>query len=109
LRAILYGYGGGVELRYLPIHADIKPGDLLITSGIDGLYPEGAPVAEVTQVEHNSDTAFVKVTTIPTAGVDRGRFVLVLREKTGVPARPLDSAAAPATKTHKPSQDDSTE
>ena len=54
LRAILYGYGGGVELRYLPIHADVKPGDMVITSGIDGLYPEGVPVAMVTRVERNA-------------------------------------------------------
>jgi rod shape-determining protein MreC len=108
MRAILYGYGGGVELRYLPIHADVKPGDLLITSGIDGLYPEGAPVAEVTQVERSPDSAFVKVTTIPTAGVDRGRFVLVLREKIKVPPRPADVVITlPKTKASSP--DDSTE
>ena len=54
LRAILYGFGGGVELRYLPIHADVKPGDMVITSGIDGLYPEGVPVAMITRVERNA-------------------------------------------------------
>ena len=108
LRAILYGYGGGVELRYLPSHADVKPGDLLITSGIDGLYPEGVPVAMVTRVERNPDTTFIRVTSFPTAGVDKGRFVLILNEKTHVPARPADPVVV-VPKKSKPSQDDSTE
>lgn len=109
LRAILYGYGGGVEARYLPIHADVRPGDLLLTSGIDGLYPEGIPVAMVTRVERNPDTAFIRVTTLPTAGVQKGRFVLILKEKGNVPARPADPVP-PTPKPGKNAQpDDSTE
>jgi rod shape-determining protein MreC len=108
LRAILYGYGGGIEARYLPIHADVRPGDLLLTSGIDGVYPEGVPVAFVTRVERNADSAFVRVTTLPTAGVQKGRFVLVLKEKTGVPARPADPPLPPQKGKNK-NTDDSTE
>ncbi|MBV8048323.1 MAG: rod shape-determining protein MreC [Paludibacterium sp.] len=105
LRAILYGYGGGVEARYLPIHADVRPGDLMVTSGIDGLYPEGVPVAFVTRVERNPDSAFIRVTSMPTAGVQKGRYVLVLKEKTSVPARPVDPAAPPPKKGKTPSDD----
>jgi len=108
LRAILYGFGGGIEARYLPIHADVRPGDLFLTSGIDGLYPEGVPVAMVTRVERNPDTAFIRVTTMPTAGVQKGRFVLVLSEKSNVPPRPAEPPAPPPKK-GKHSQDDSTE
>ncbi|BEV72516.1 MULTISPECIES: rod shape-determining protein MreC [unclassified Paludibacterium] len=108
LRAILYGYGGGVEARYLPIHADVRPGDLMVTSGIDGLYPEGIPVAFVTRVERNPDSAFIHVTTMPTAGVQKGRYVLILQEKANIPARPADPAT-PAPKKGKAQPDDSTE
>lgn len=108
-RAILYGFGGGIEARYLPIHADVRPGDLFLTSGIDGLYPEGVPVAMVTRVERNPDTAFIRVTTLPTSGVQKGRFVLVLNEKSHVPPRPAEPPAPVPKKKGKPSQDDSTE
>ncbi|TDR76551.1 rod shape-determining protein MreC [Paludibacterium purpuratum] len=108
LRAILYGYGGGVEARYLPIHADVRPGDLMITSGIDGLYPEGIPVAFVTRVERNPDSAFIRVTSMPTAGVQKGRYVLVLKEKSNVPTRPTEPVV-PAPKKGKTQPDDSTE
>ena len=108
LRAILYGYGGGVELRYLPTHADVKPGDLVLTSGIDGVYPEGVPVAVITRVERTPDAAFVVVSTIPTAGVEKGRFVLVLNEKTKVPPRPAERVV-PQPKKPANSQEDSTE
>jgi rod shape-determining protein MreC len=109
LRAILYGYGGGVEARYLPIHADVRAGDLMLTSGIDGVYPEGVPVAYVSRVERNPESAFIRVTTLPTAGVQKGRFVLVLKEKTGVPPRPADPPPPPPKKGKNKNTDDSTE
>ena len=89
VRAILYGYGGGVEVRYLPVHTDVKVGDLLTTSGIDGVYPEGLPVAKVVNVERNADNAFIRLTTIPVAGVEHGRFVMVLEEKSNLPPKPV--------------------
>ena len=108
LRAILYGYGGGVEARYIPIHADVRPGDLLVTSGLDGLYPEGLPVAFVTRVDHSTDSAFLRIITQPTAGVENGRYVLVLNEKASVSPRPADPVPAPEKPTKK-ANDDSTE
>lgn len=104
-RAILYGYGGGVEVRYLPVHADVQQGDLLVTSGIDGLYPEGLPVARVSRIERNGDTAFIRMVIVPVAGVQRGRYVMVLEEKSHVPARPAEPVA-PVQKTKKKSAED---
>ncbi len=97
-RAILYGYGGGVEIRYLPQHADVRENDMVVTSGIDGLFPEGIPVARVSKVERNAGAAFSRITTEPVAGVQQTRFVLVLREKGQTPPRPV-APVAPAKKT----------
>lgn len=87
-RAILYGYGGGVEVRYLPNHADVQEKDLLVTSGIDDLYPAGLPVARVGKIERNTGAAFARLSTSVVAGVQESRFVLVLNPKQHVPAAP---------------------
>lgn len=97
VRAILYGYGGGVEVRYLPPAADIKPGDLLQTSGIDGLYPAGLPVAKVTAVERGSGASFARITSLPLGGIDHGRFVLALPVRDAPPL--IRPASAPAAAT----------
>lgn len=89
-RAILYGYGGGVEIRYLPLHADVRENDMVVTSGIDGLYQEGTPVARVSKVERNAGAAFSRITTEPLAGVQQTRFVLVLQQKGQTPPRPAE-------------------
>ncbi|WP_189531876.1 rod shape-determining protein MreC [Paludibacterium paludis] len=104
-RAILYGYGGGVDVRYLPVHADVQSGDLFVTSGIDGLYPEGIPVARISRVDRNGDTAFIRLAAVPVAGVQRGRYVMVLDEKAHVPARPAEPPP-PAPKAKKKSAED---
>lgn len=95
VRAILYGYGGGIELRYLPQSADIRPGDRLVTSGIDGLYPSGIPVAKVGRVDRQSTNAFARVQTLPLGGIEHGRFVLVMPAR-DVPSPP-PPVAAPAS------------
>ncbi len=46
LRAVMYGMGGQAEIRHIAAHADVQVGDMLVTSGIDGIYPAGLPVAE---------------------------------------------------------------
>lgn len=97
-RTILYGYGGGVEVRYLPQYADVKQGDILVTSGIDGVYPPGLPVARITTVERNAGAQFVRMGCQPLAGMQRARYVLVIEN---APARPVprsgaESASAPA-------------
>ena len=100
-RGIAYGdagrYGsGGLELRYMAANADVQPGDLLTTSGVDGVYPPGIPVAKVAKVERRPDSAFARIVCYPQARVDGARHVMVLRSLLSqLPARPAPEDAAP--------------
>jgi rod shape-determining protein MreC len=80
LRGVAYGSGDGstLELRHMASNAEIEPGDLLVTSGLDGLYPRGLPVAKVAKVERDSAYAFAKITCQPVAGTTQNQQVLVL-------------------------------
>lgn len=79
-RAILFGTGvdDAVEIRYLPRNTDVRIGDLLVTSGIDGIYPSGLAVAKVTQVGLDSSRTFALITCKPLAAIDRNRQVLII-------------------------------
>lgn len=70
--------GAGMELRFLAANADIKAGDLMTTSGLDGIYPPGLPVARVSAVERRGDSSFAQVQLAPVAQPDSARHVLVL-------------------------------
>ncbi len=83
-RGVAYGdpvanHGGGMELRFMPASADLAEGDLLTTSGLDGVYPPGLPVARVLHVERRTDSAFARIYCKPLAQMERARHVLVLR------------------------------
>ena len=71
--------GSGMELRFLAANADVKVGDLMTTSGLDGVYPPGLPVARVTSVERRGDSSFAQVLLAPIAQPDGARHVLVLQ------------------------------
>ena len=73
------GHGGGMELRFMPANADIREDDLLTTSGVDGLYPPGLPVARVVRVERRADSAFARIYRAPLAQVQGARHVVVLK------------------------------
>lgn len=90
LRSIAYGQGhsGSLDLRFMPVNADIKNGDILVTSGIDGVYPAGLAVAKVVQVESKSSDAFARIVCQPLAGIDRNRQLLILLTETTHPPRP---------------------
>ncbi|MDH4059603.1 MAG: rod shape-determining protein MreC [Aquincola sp.] len=93
------GVGGGtaMELRFVAANADIREGDLLHTSGVDGVYPAALPVARVATVERLAEGGFARVTLAPLASVDGVRHVLVL-EPLGaqLPPRPVvEPASAP--------------
>jgi len=90
LRSIAYGKGhsGSLDLRFMPANADIKNGDLLVTSGIDGVYPAGLAVAKVVQVESKSSDAFARILCQPLAGIDRNRQLLILLTERDFPPRP---------------------
>ncbi|MDT8364260.1 MAG: rod shape-determining protein MreC [Nitrosomonas sp.] len=67
-----------LELQFLSVNTDVQPGDLLVTSGIGGVYPPGLPVGRVTHIEHDKSMQFSRIICTPVAGVDRHRHVLVL-------------------------------
>ncbi|KQO24586.1 rod shape-determining protein MreC [Acidovorax sp. Leaf78] len=73
------GHGGGMELRFMPANADVREDDLLTTSGVDGLYPSGLPVAKVVRVERRADSAFARIYCVPLAQVQGARHVVVLK------------------------------
>ncbi len=69
----------GMELRFMAGNADVQAGDLLATSGVDGVYPPGLPVARVLRVERRAESGFARVLLAPSAAVDAVRHVLVLQ------------------------------
>ena len=95
LRAIVFGFGSSnlLDLKYMSLNTDIRPGDLLVTSGLDGIFPAGLPVATVVTVDRNPVYAFSRITCKPVAGVNRYRQVLILTP--GSPLPPPNPAAKP--------------
>ena len=93
LRAIAFGSGtsGMLELRYVGANVEIQNGDQLVTSGIDGTYPPGLAVASVVAIERDAEHSFARVLCRPAAGVQRGRYVLVLGSETRLPPRPEEA------------------
>ncbi|MBQ0725339.1 MAG: rod shape-determining protein MreC [Cycloclasticus sp.] len=83
VRAIAVGSGRLSELNlvYVPNTADIKVGDLLVSSGLGGRYPKGYPVAEVSKVEYIPGQTFAAVTASPSAHLDRSRHMLLVFNK----------------------------
>jgi rod shape-determining protein MreC len=78
-RGLAAGNGNSqMDLRYMPAQTDIRPGDRLLTSGIDRLYPAGIPVARVSRVSRSQSSPYLRVECLPLAGLDRTRAVLVL-------------------------------
>ncbi len=93
--------GAGLELRFMAGNADVQVGDELSTSGVDGIYPAGVPVAKVVSIDRRVDSGFARIALAPLAQPDSVRHVLVL-EPVGLqmPAKPepSDEAAKPARK-----------
>jgi rod shape-determining protein MreC len=88
--------GAGLELRFMAGNADVQVGDVLSTSGVDGIYPAGLPVAKVVNVDRRVDSGFARIALTPLAEPDSVRHVLVL-DPVGLqmPPKP-DPAAEPA-------------
>ncbi len=80
LRSITSGTGKNneLELRFLSVNTDIQLKDLLVTSGIGGVYPPGIPVAVVSRIDRDPADTFARIASVPVAGVDRNRQVLIL-------------------------------
>lgn len=95
LRSVAFGgsRAGLLDLRFMAASADLQQGDLLVTSGLDGTYPPGLPVAKIVQIERKADTAFSRVYCEPVAGVRSHRQLLVVRYESGLAPRPQEEAA----------------
>lgn len=100
VRSVAYGeasgHGNALELRFMAGNADVQAGDLLTTSGVDGVYPAGVPVAKVTRVERRGDGGFAKIECAPLALVNGARHVMVLTPLNAqLPPRPAPEDAPP--------------
>ena len=97
-RSVAYGdpsaSGSGLELRFMGSNSDVKEGDLLTTSGVDGVYPSGLPVAKISRIERRAESAFAKIYCTPEALVTGARHVIVVKPVSAqIPARPVTTEA----------------
>jgi rod shape-determining protein MreC len=87
--------GGGLELRFMGSNADVQHGDLLTTSGVDGVYPPGLPVARIDRIERRAESAFARIHCIPLALVSGTRHVMVLQPQSAqIPPHPAEAEPA---------------
>jgi rod shape-determining protein MreC len=96
VRAVAFGdpgiQAGALELRFMATNADVQPGDLLTTSGVDGVYPPGLPVARVDKVERRVESPFARIYCTPQALVDGASYVMVLEPVSNqIAARPVQA------------------
>jgi len=92
LRTIAIGTGefDSLDLPFLPNNADIRPGDLLVTSGLGGAFPAGYPVAVVRAVTRIPQEPFADVTATPSAALDQVREIMLIWSSTGIPEDEAD-------------------
>ena len=106
-RSVAYGEpsasGGQLELRFMAGNSDIKEGDVLATSGVDGVYPSGLLVAKIDRIERRADSAFARVYCLPMANMVSARHVVVLQPMTAQLPEPPPRAepVAPVRKGRK--------
>lgn len=93
-RGAAFGGAGGIELRFTSANADVQKGDELQTSGLDGVYPAGLPVAKVESVERRVESGFARIVLVPAASPDGVRHVLVL-EPVGLQQAPRPEEKPP--------------
>ena len=95
-RSVVFGLGNGqLELRYMPANADVQVGDILVTSGLDGVYLPGFPVAKVVNIERDSAYSFARIFCVPIAGVENFGEVMVLDPRQPLPPAPPESIGRP--------------
>jgi rod shape-determining protein MreC len=104
LRTIAVGAGdaSSLALPYLPGNADIKTGDLLVTSGLGGVFPEGYPVAKVTEVHRDAVQPLAQVRAQPLAHLDTDTEVMLVWFRPGHPAAPVPHAGSGDLKSGNP-------
>ena len=91
--------GSGLELRFMGSNSDVQQGDLLTTSGVDGVYPPGLPVAKISRIERRAESTFAKIYCTPQALVSAARHVMVVKPMSSqIPDRPVPAVELPAKK-----------
>jgi rod shape-determining protein MreC len=103
MRSVAYGnpsaHGDVLELRFISGNADVLAGDILTTSGVDGVYPAGLQVAKIEKVERRADSGFAKIVCTPKANVLGAKHVLILNPLTTIDSpRPVDEVTTPSNK-----------
>ena len=96
LRSVVFGLGNGqLELRFLPANVDVQNGDVLVTSGLDGIFLPGFPVAKVVHIARDTSYSFARILCLPLAGVENYSEVMVLdpRPVTAIPDLLVSEAA----------------
>lgn len=118
LRSIAVGLGdmNKLNLPYVTADADIKVGDLLVTSGLGGIYPPGYPVAQITRVDTHPSRTFATVEAKPLAELNRARELILLwfeppstsdlEKQPKKPPQPKPAQPKPATKADQGPVDD---
>ncbi len=99
VRTLLYGNAQNLELRYMPHDADLRANDVLVTSGLDDIYPAGIPVAKVTSAQIITGAPYYKAQTKPMANIDKAGYVLVLPLAHNIAL--TDAQATKETQTHE--------
>jgi rod shape-determining protein MreC len=107
IRSIAVGTGdvNKLTLPFLTVEADVKAGDLLVSSGLDGIFPAGYPVARIAKVERDPSQTFAVVEAKPMAQLDRSREVLLLWFQANPDAQPEarpESAATESVEAPRP-------
>lgn len=104
LRAIAFGHGrdNTLDLPYLPANVDIRRGDKLVTSGIDGIYPVGLAVATVADIKSTPDSPFARIICVPTGGIENHRQVLLVSIPQPEPIATPDKITASDKQTETP-------
>jgi rod shape-determining protein MreC len=104
-RSAAFGGSGGdaMELRFMAANADVREGDLLVTSGVDAVYPPGLAVAKVVAVERRAESGFARILLAPSASADGVRQVLVL-EPIGLQMPPREEPPAEPSRAETPAK-----
>jgi rod shape-determining protein MreC len=109
VRAIAFGGGpgGNLELRYLAANADIRPGDVITTSGLDGLYPSGLLIGKVSSIDSRKAGNFMPAVVEAAAGLQRSStLAIVMVDKSRLPPPPPPAVDDPAVLRKKRSSRD---
>jgi rod shape-determining protein MreC len=102
LRSVAFGLGNGqLEMKYMPANADVQEGDTLVTSGLDGIYLPGFPVARVVKVERDSAYSFARIYCQPVAAVENFGEVMILDRRENLPPPPPEDASRATAESEK--------